>query len=102
MPHAASMLNISSIKGENYLVSAERERALICLSVCVCLIKILAINSRGRVQGRKFSCPGLKIAPPASPSRTKAALGSPISHYPLLNANDLGGVVLNSLILPSS
>lgn len=71
-------------------------------AICNHPLIILAINSRGRVQGRKFSCPGLKIAPPASPSRTKAALGSPISHYPLLNANDLGGVVLNSLILPSS
>ena len=33
MPHAVSMLNISSIKGENNLVSAERERVSICLSV---------------------------------------------------------------------
>ena len=53
-------------------------------AICNHPLIILAINSRGRVQGRKFSCPGLKIAPPASPSRTKAALGSPISHYPLL------------------
>lgn len=71
-------------------------------AICNHPLIILAVNSRGRIQGRKFSCPGLKIAPPASPSRTKAALGSPVSHHLLLNANDLEGVVLHSLILPSS
>ena len=66
--------------------------------ICNHLPIILAVSARGRVQSRKPSCPGLKIAPSASPSRTKAAFGSPISYYLLLNANGLGGVALNSLI----
>ena len=63
-------------------------------AICNHPLIILALNSGGRVKGRKFSCSGLKIAPPASPSRTKAALGSPVSHYLLLNANFWEGLSL--------
>lgn len=71
-------------------------------AICNHLLMIMAVSAGGSHTKQRGYLLWSEISSPCFFFCTKAALGSSISLCLLLNANDLGRVALNSLILSSS